>query len=40
MGEATGMFVSNPNTTVAQAQSAFQQYVTNQFGSTAVTTLK
>jgi len=40
MGEATGMFVSNPNTTVAQAQSAFQQYVTNQLGSTAVTTLK
>lgn len=40
MGEATGDFVENPKTTVKQALSTFQNYVTEQLGSSAVTTLK
>lgn len=40
MGEATGQFVQNPHTTVAQALSTLKTYVTEQLGSSAVTTLK
>jgi multiple sugar transport system substrate-binding protein len=40
MGEATGDFVQNPKTTVSQALATFQNYVTEQLGSSAVTTLK
>lgn len=40
MGEATGEFAQSPNTTVKQALSTFESYVTNQLGSSAVTSLK
>ena len=40
MGEATGDFVQNSKTTVAQALATFQNYVTEQLGNSAVTTLK
>ena len=40
MGEATGDFVQNPKTTVSQALATFQNYVTEQLGSSAVTTLE
>jgi multiple sugar transport system substrate-binding protein len=40
MGQATGAFAQNPNTTVAQAVAILKNYVTNQLGSSAVTTLK
>jgi multiple sugar transport system substrate-binding protein len=40
MGEATGMFVQNPKTTVSQALSTMVNYVTQQLGNNAVATLK
>lgn len=40
MGEATGMFVQNPKTTVSQALSTLESYVTQQLGSSATATLK
>ena len=40
MGEATGQLAQSPGTTVQQALSTFESYVTNQLGSSAVTKLK
>jgi multiple sugar transport system substrate-binding protein len=40
MGEATGDFVQNPNTTVKQALTTLENYVTEQLGSSEVATLK
>lgn len=40
MGEATGDFVQNPKTTVNQALTTLENYVTEQLGSSAVTKLK
>jgi multiple sugar transport system substrate-binding protein len=39
MGEATGDFVENPRTTVAEALRTFESYMTHQLGPSAVATL-
>jgi multiple sugar transport system substrate-binding protein len=40
MGQATGAIAQNPKTSVDQAVSILKNYVTNQLGASAVTTLK